>query len=133
VWKWFFCARTMTEVRARNQRLVLKFLLAQSCCAALVAVAELLYSGLAAAHAALAGGVIVAVGTAIFGWRLFAPGVAPARVLARGLYAGAALKWVWLGVAVWFGIARAGLSPLPLLLGMLAAQIGFWIGMARFR
>lgn len=133
MWKWFFCARTMTEVRARNQRLVLKFLLAQGCCAALAALAGLGFGGLAAAHAALAGGVIVAVGTAIFGWRLFAPGVAPARVLARSLYAGAALKWVWLGAAVWFGIARAGLSPLPFLLGMLAAQIGFWIGMAVFR
>ncbi len=105
----------------------------QLCCAALVAVAAWGLSGPRAAHSALAGGVIVTVGTAIFGWRLFAPGVAPARVLARGLYAGAALKWLWLGGALWFGLTRANLEALPLILGMLAAQIGFWIAMARVR
>ena len=120
----------MSEVRTRNQRLVLRFLVAQICCAAAIAVGGLFYAGWAVAHAVLAGGVIVAVGNAVFGWRLFAPGVAPVRVLARGLFAGAALKWLWLGLALWLAIAQAGLMPLPLLLGMLAAQVGFWIGVA---
>ncbi len=120
----------MSEVRKRNQRLVLRFLVAQICCAAVAAVGGLLVGGWAVAHAVLAGGVIVAVGNAVFGWRLFAPGVAPVRVLARGLFAGAALKWLWLGLALWLAIAQAGLRPLPLLLGMLAAQVGFWIGVA---
>ena len=120
----------MSEVRTRNQRLVLRFLVAQICCAAAIAVGGLFYAGWAVAHAVLAGGVIVAVGNAVFGWRLFAPGVAPVRVLARGLFAGAALTWLWLGLALWLAIAQAGLMPLPLLLGMLAAQVGFWIGVA---
>ena len=120
----------MSEVRTRNQRLVLRFLVAQICCAAAIAGGGLFYAGWAVAHAVLAGGVIVAVGNAVFGWRLFAPGVAPVRVLARGLFAGAALKWLWLGLALWLAIAQAGLMPLPLLLGMLAAQVGFWIGVA---
>jgi len=123
----------MSEVRTRNRRLVLRFLVAQICCAAVVAIGGLLFAGWAQAHAVLAGGVIVAVGNAVFGWRLFAPGVAPVRVLARGLFAGAALKWLWLGLALWLAIAQAGLRPLPLLLGMLAAQVGFWIGVAVLR
>lgn len=120
----------MSEVRTRNQRLVLRFLTAQICCAAVVALVGWLLAGPPAAHAALAGGVIVAAGNAVFGWRLFAPGVAPVRVLARGLYAGAALKWLWLGLALWLAIGPAHLRPLPLLLGVLAAQVGFWIGVA---
>ena len=81
----------MSEVRTRNQRLVLRFLVAQICCAAAIAVGGLFYAGWAVAHAVLAGGVIVAVGNAVFGWRLFAPGVATVRVLARGLFAGVSI------------------------------------------
>ena len=123
----------MTEVRARNRRLVLRFLAAQLCCAAAAAGLAAFISGWAAAQAVLAGGAIVVAGNAVFGWRLFAPGVAPVRELARGLYAGAALKWVWLGLALWMALGPAGLRPLPLLCGMLAAQVGFWIGMAFIR
>lgn len=90
-------------------------------------------SGAVAGRAALAGGVIVATGNAVFGWRLFAPGVAPVRELARGLYAGAALKWLWLLAALGLALGPAGMPPLPLLAGVLAAQAGFWIGMAVIR
>ncbi len=105
-------------------------LVAQICCAAALAAVALVVSGAAAAHAALAGGFIVAAGNGVFGWRMFAPGVAPVRALVRGLYAGAALKWLWLGLALWLAVGPLGLRPLPLLLGMLAAQMGFWIGVA---
>jgi len=120
----------MSDVRLRNQRLVLRFLVAQICCAAVAAGGALWVSGTGAAHAAMAGGVVVAAGNALFGWRLFAPGIAPVRVLARGLYAGAALKWLWLCIALWLAVGPARLMPAPLLLGMLAAQVGFWIGVA---
>ena len=79
--------------------------------------------------AADVGGLIVAVGTAAFGWRLFAPGVASAQVVKRALMAGEALKWLWLVLAVWLALTKLRLAPLPLLAGLMAAQFGYWFGL----
>lgn len=107
----------------------------QLACAAVVAVAALALVGWQAAgwHAAgsaLAGGAIVALGNVVFGWKMFAPGIAPAGALARAWFAGEVLKWAWVGFALWLALAPAQLAPLPLLLGLIAAQVGFWIGLA---
>jgi F0F1-type ATP synthase assembly protein I len=102
-------------------------------CAAAVAAAALVISGLPAAGSALAGGLIVAVGNVVFGWRLFAPGVAPVGTLTRAWYAGEVLKWLWVGFALWLAFGPAQLAPLPLLVGLLAAQVGFWIGIATLK
>ncbi len=118
------------EVRRRNQRLVLRFLMTQICCVAVVAVLVAAVYGMRYAHAVLTGGVVVAAGNGLFGWRLFAPGVAPVRVLARGLYAGAALKWLWVGAALGLALGPAQMAALPLLVGVVVAQIGFWLGLA---
>lgn len=91
------------------------------------------FSGGNAAVAALAGGAVVAVGNLVFGWRLFLPGVAPAARIARAMWVGEGLKWIWVVLAVWLALAVAGLAPLPFLLGMLAGQVGFWIGVAFLR
>ena len=101
--------------------------------ASLLAVGALVLAGPAAAQAALAGGLVSTVGNVVFGWRLFAPGVAPVRVLARAVYAGEALKWLWIGFALWLAIGPAQLAPLPLLLGLMAAQAGFWLGIVLIR
>jgi F0F1-type ATP synthase assembly protein I len=98
--------------------------------AGVVALVALLASGPAAAGSALAGGSIVALGNVVFGWRLFAPGVAPVGVLARAWYAAEVLKWLWVGFALWLALGPAGLPPLPLLVGLIAAQAGFWLGIA---
>jgi F0F1-type ATP synthase assembly protein I len=99
-------------------------------CAAVVAVGALVLSGSKAALAALAGGAIVAVGNVVFGWRLFAPGVAPVGALTRAWYAAEVLKWLWVMVALWLALGPAKLAPFPLLLGLIAAQAGFWAGIA---
>lgn len=111
-------------------------------CAAVVAVASLALSGIAegiaegmaegmaAASAALAGGAIVAFGNVVFGWKMFAPGIAPAGALARAWYVGEVLKWLWVGFALWLAFTHAALPPLPLLLGLVAAQVGFLVGVA---
>jgi len=112
---------------------VLRFAALQMIAAALVAVGALVLSGPAAARAALAGGLVSAVGNVVFGWTLFAPGVAPLRVLARAIWAGEVLKWLWIGLALWGALAVAHLAPLPLVLGLLAAQFGFWLGIALIR
>ena len=73
--------------RARGRRLALRFAGLQVGCAGVVALIAFATSGAAAGSAALAGGLVVAVGNVLFGWTLFAPGVAP--ILADGAtYAG---------------------------------------------
>jgi ATP synthase protein I len=119
--------------RLRGRRLVLRFAALQMIAASLVAVGALVLAGRAAAQAALAGGLVSAVGNVVFGWTLFAPGIAPVRVLARAVWAGEALKWLWIGLALWGALAVAHLAPLPLVLGLLAAQFGFWLGIVLVR
>jgi F0F1-type ATP synthase assembly protein I len=119
-----------TDHKTRGRLLVLRYAGVQVACAAVVAVAALALSGLPAAGSALIGGLIVALGNVVFGWRLFAPGIAPAGTLARAWYAGEVLKWLWVGFALWLALGPAQLPPLPLLAGLIAAQIGFWIGIA---
>ena len=119
-----------TDPAGSGKRLVLRYALVQAGCAAVVAAGFWLGAGAFAARAALAGGVIAAAGTALFGWRLFSPGVAPAARVSSAMWAGEALKWLWIGVALWLALAVAALAPLPLIVGLIAAQFGFWLGIA---
>lgn len=114
----------------RGKRLVLRFVAVQMSAGIAAALLIAGFLGSTAAAAALAGCAVVAVGNLVFGWRLFSPGVAPASRIARAMWQGEALKWIWVVLAVWLALGVVGLAPLPFLLGMLAGQIGFWIGMA---
>jgi F0F1-type ATP synthase assembly protein I len=118
---------------SRGKALVLKFAGAQMLAALLAALGVGMFSGSAAFQAALAGGAVVAVGNVIFGWRLFAPGIAPAARIARAMWLGEGLKWLWVVLAVWLALTAADLLPLPFFLGLLAAQVGFWLGIAFLR
>ena len=119
--------------KERGRRLVLRFAGLQVGAAVLAAAVALAVAGRSAAQAALAGGLVVAIGNVVFGWTLFRPGIAPVQVLARAAYAGEALKWLWLGLALWAGLAVAHLAPLPFVLGLMAAQGAFWLGVALIR
>jgi len=121
----------MSNVPAGGYRLVLRIVLLQTGCAVLVASLFLLFKGAAAGLAALAGGVTVALGSALFGWRTFKPGVASAATLNTAMYAGVALKWVWFALALYVAFARLKLEAAPLLIGMVAAQFGYWAGLVR--
>lgn len=112
-----------------GKRLVMRVVVLQAACAAVVAAMFSMLQGAAAARSGLVGGLIVAAGSAIFGWRLFAPGVAPAPALRRALFAAEALKWTWLVFAMWVAFARFRLPPLPLMTGLVFAQFGHWVGM----
>ena len=81
--------------------------------------------------AALVGGLIVAAGSAVFGWRAFRPGVAGAAVLSTAMYTGMALKWLWFVLALYLTLARLKLDAAPLLIGVVAAQLGYWVGLMR--
>ena len=121
----------MNNAPARGYRLVVRVVLLQAGCAALVASVFLVFKGPSAGLAALVGGLIVAAGSAVFGWRAFRPGVAGAAVLSTAMYTGMALKWLWFVLALYLALARLKLDAAPLLIGVVAAQLGYWVGLIR--
>lgn len=119
----------MTDPTLRGKRTVVRVVVWQALSGAAAALCFGVWSGGWAALSALAGGLIIAFGTAVFGWRLFAPGVASGAVVKRALMAGEAMKWLWLILAVWLGLAKIKFAPLPLLVGLIVAQFGYWFGL----
>jgi F0F1-type ATP synthase assembly protein I len=123
----------MSNVQVRGYRLVVRVVLLQAGCAVLVASVFLVLKGASTALAALVGGLIVAAGSAVFGWRAFRPGVAGAATLGTAIYAGAALKWLWFALALYVALARLKLEAAPLLIGVVTAQLGYWVGLIRLK
>jgi|SRR5579859_4164191 len=123
----------MSDVPVRGYRLVVRIVLLQTVCTLVVASLFLGLKGGSSGVAALTGGLIVATGTAVFGWRAFAPGVAGGAVLSRAMYLGKALQWVWYAVALYVAFARLKLEAMPLLIGLLTAQFGYWAGLIRVK
>jgi ATP synthase protein I len=123
----------MNEVLSRGKRMVVRVVLLQAGCAALVASVFLIVKGLSPALAALVGGLIVAAGSAVLGWRAFKPGIAGGATLTTAMYAGVALKWLWFAVALYLAIARLKLDAAPLLIGVVVTQLGYWVGLVRLK
>jgi F0F1-type ATP synthase assembly protein I len=119
----------MSDVPVRGKRLVIRVVLLQTGCALAVACVFLVFRGESAGLAALVGGLIVACGSLIFGWRMFKPGIAGAAKLSTAMYAGVALKWAWFVLALYVALAQLKLPAAPLLIGLLAAQLGYWVGL----
>jgi F0F1-type ATP synthase assembly protein I len=122
----------VTDTARRGKRLALKFAAVQLASASVAALVFLALSGANAARSAFVGGLIVASGTLVFAWRLFATDW-PAASAARGFYAGELLKWVWVLGAFALALTRGGMEPLPLLVGLLSGQFGFWVAMGIFK
>ncbi len=101
--------------------------------AAVLGAALFALAGPAEALAALAGGGIATVGTAILGRRMFAGGVAPGAVLLSGSLLGAVLRWIWLIGAMWCALAWLRLPALPLLAGVALGYAAAGFGTLRFR
>ncbi|MBM0104181.1 ATP synthase subunit I [Steroidobacter sp. S1-65] len=116
----------------RGKLLALKFAAIQLASTGLAALVFLALSGMNAARSAVAGGLIIALGTLVFAWRLFATDW-PAASAARGFYAGELLKWIWVVGAFALALTRGGMEPLPLLVGLVASQFGFWVAMGIFK
>jgi F0F1-type ATP synthase assembly protein I len=123
----------MNEVLSRGKRTVVRVVLLQAGCAAIVASVFLVFKGAHQALAALVGGLIVAAGSAVLGWRVFKPGVAGGATLTTAMYAGVLLKWLWFALALYLAIARLKLDAVPLLIGIVVAQLGYWVGLIRLR
>ena len=112
-----------------GKRLVLRVVCLQAACAALVALLFWGSRGVAAGRSGLVGGLIAAAGSGLFGWRFFAPGIAPAVMLRRALFAAESLKWFWYVFALWAALAHYKMTPLPLMTGLATAQFGYWLGL----
>ncbi len=130
-------AASSLECRLRNpldsgRRLATRIVLLQAGFAAGVSLL-FLFAGMASAKAALAGGLIVAVGNVILGWRMFAGGVAPPPRLLVAMLAGESMRLLWLVVAMGFALAVLRLEPLPLLTGVFAAFVAHGLGSWWFR
>ena len=110
-------------------RPVLRVVVLQAACATLTGLLFGIFGGIAAALAGFAGGLIVAVGSALFGWRMYAPGIAPAGRLFRAMIAAESLKWIWYVLALWAALARLKLMPAPLIIGVVVAQFGHWLSL----
>jgi ATP synthase protein I len=123
----------MSDVLVRGKRLVVRIVLLQAGCALSVASVFLVLKGAHQGLAALVGGLIVAVGSGVLGWRAFKPGIAGGATLATAMYAGAALKWLWFALALYMAIAWLKLDVPPLFIGMAVAQLGYWVGLIRLK
>jgi F0F1-type ATP synthase assembly protein I len=123
----------MSNAPVRGKRLVVRVVLLQTGCALAVASLFLVFKGQSAGLAALVGGLIVAIGSAVFGWRMFKPGISGGATLSTAMYAGVAMKWLWFLAALYVAFARLKLEPAPLLIGMTAAQFGYWVGLMRLK
>lgn len=105
----------------------------QFACVVLAATGAGVWAGWNAARSALVGGIIIASGTAIFGWMLFSERVTSSPGVTRALYAGEVLKWVWVVGAFSLAFAYGNFQPLALIVGAMVAQAGFWIGVGFLR
>jgi len=117
------------NITGLGKRPVLRVVVLQAACATLTGLLFLIFGGIAAASAGFIGGLIVVVGTALFGWRMYAPGIAAAGKLYRALLAAESLKWFWYVLALWAAFARLKLMPAPLLVGVVAGQFGHWLSL----
>jgi F0F1-type ATP synthase assembly protein I len=116
----------------RGQRLALKFAAVQMACAGVAAVVSLAIGDFNSFRSASVGGLIVAIGTVVFAWRLFAD-TWPAADAAKGFFVGGAFKWIWTIGALWLALSYGEFDALWLLIGLIAAQSGFWIAMRMFK
>lgn len=123
----------MNDALVRGKRLVVRIVLLQAGSALIAACFFSWFKGAPQGLAALVGGLIVAVGTAVLGWRAFKPGVAGAAMLNTAMYAGVALKWAWVALALYLALVRLKLDVAPLLIGMAVAQLGYWVGVLRLK
>lgn len=100
-----------------NRRLAIRTITVQAVVATVVALGFLAIGRDAALAAALSGGAVV-VGSLVLAWRaMFGPPRSGGDVLAR-MVSGLLLKWFVVIVALYVGLARLGLPPMPLLVGL---------------
>ncbi len=94
-----------------------------------LAAAGFLIQGWRPGLAALSGGGIVALGTAVLALRLFGAGPAPAGTVLARLIVGNLLKWAVIGAGLYLAMVSAALPALPVMIGVIAALLPQLLGL----
>lgn len=121
------------NITGPGRRPVLSVVVLQGALATLTGLSFLIFGGISAGSAGFVGGLIVAIGSALFGWRMYAPGIAAADRLLRAMVAAESLKWVWFVLALWVALARLKLMAGPLLVGVVVGQFGHWFSLIAWK
>ncbi len=112
----------MNNSLAAGRRLAFQVVLAQVA-AAIIAGALFLWGGTASAAAALGGGMVVAIGTALLALRVFRPSLASGVVTMRRFALGTLLKWLVVLGGMFLILVRLRLPLVPALVGLGAAML----------
>ncbi|MEO8801943.1 MAG: ATP synthase subunit I [Rudaea sp.] len=113
---------------AAGRRLAMRVVLAQLGVTMLVA-AGFAFAGWRHGLAALSGGAVVALGTAVLALRLFGAGPASAGIVLGRLMIGSLLKWGIIVLGLYAALVKAQLPALPVLAGVIAALIPQLLGL----
>lgn len=105
-----------------NRRLAKQVVLLQVAAASAAGLAFLLQSGVSAL-AALAAGLLVAVGTGLMALRLFGQALAGPGATAARLVVGMLLKWIVVIVGLYLILVYWRLPAIPALVGLVAALL----------
>lgn len=112
----------MENSLAASRRLAVRVIVLQTA-VAMVAAGAFLFRDIASAAGALAGGLLVALGTCVLALRVFAPALAgPGAMLAR-FAVGTLLKWIVVLVGLFLIIVYWKLPALPACAGLTAALV----------
>lgn len=123
----------MRSPLARGQRLVPRMAAVEALATLLAAIGFLAASGVGSATAALVGGATVVAGTLVFGWRMFAAGVGNPATAISAMALGKLMQWITLALGLFLALGVWQLPAVPVVSGVVAAYLGFWIAIAFFR
>ena len=113
---------------AAGRRLAVRVVCAQLG-AALLAAAGFAFAGWRSGLAALCGGAVVAVATAVLALRMFGAGPASAGMVLGRLIVGNLLKWGVIALGLYLAMVTAGLPALPVICGVVAALVPQLLGL----
>ena len=122
----------MSTQLAHGRSLVPRIALAEAVTTAIAALGFALASA-QSALAVLLGGALVVVGTLLFGWRMFAAGVGSSGTALASMLVGKAMQWITLALGLFLVIGVWHWPVVPVVSGVIAAQVGFWIGTGLIR
>ena len=112
----------MDNSLAAGRRLAVQVILAQAA-VAVVAGLAFLVRGIPEAAGALAGGLVVAIGSGLLALPVFAPALAGGGTMLARFALGTLLKWVVVIVGFYLILAYWKLPALPALVGLVAALL----------
>ncbi|WIG56879.1 MAG: hypothetical protein OJF61_002667 [Rhodanobacteraceae bacterium] len=112
----------MDNSLAAGRRLAMQVVLAQVAVAVIAGLA-FLARGIPSAVGALAGGLVVAIGTALLALPVFAPALAGGGTMLARFAFGTLLKWIVVIVGFYLILAYWRLPALPALIGLVAALL----------